>query len=207
MEAPEKIMTFSKLIIATANEGKYREFCEIIRDTAGVNFADDIIFAPDIARMIVDETGKTYAENSMLKARAWAEKSGLPCLSDDSGLEVDALNGAPGLYSARVIQGGDSDKVSWLLGQLEGVENRKARFAAALCLCVPQEFTLIAEGYCYGKIIDSPRGHDGFGYDPVFLPDGYGLTFAELSGHVKNQISHRTNAFRKLHAHLKTDSL
>ena len=95
-------MTFSKLIIATANEGKYREFCEIIRDVAGESFADGIIFAPDIARIVVDETGKSYAENSMLKARAWAEKSGCPCLADDSGLEVDALNGAPGLYSARV---------------------------------------------------------------------------------------------------------
>ena len=200
-------MTFSKLIIATANEGKYREFCEIIRDVAGESFADGIIFAPDIARIVVDETGKSYAENSMLKARAWAEKSGCPCLADDSGLEVDALNGAPGLYSARVIQGGDSDKVSWLLSQLEGVRNRKARFCAALCLCIPEKFTLITEGYCYGKITDSPRGSDGFGYDPVFLPDGYNLTFAELSGHVKNQISHRTEAFRKLHAHLKTDSL
>lgn len=200
-------MTFTKLIIATGNEGKYREFCEIIRDTAGENFADEIIFAPDIARMIVDETGKTYAENAMLKARAWAEKSGCACLADDSGLEVDALNGAPGLYSSRVIQGGDSDKVSWLLSQLEGGANRKARFVAALCLCVPQEFMLLTEGYCYGKIVDSPRGYDGFGYDPAFLPDGYESTFAELSGHVKNQISHRTHAFRKLHAHLKTDSL
>ncbi len=211
MEAPEKKLgvpeMFSRLIIATGNEGKYREFCEIIRDVAGENFADEIIFAPEISRMIVDETGKTYAENSMLKARAWAERSGLPCLADDSGLEVDALNGAPGLYSARVIHGDDSDKVSWLLGQLEGVENRRARFAAALCLCVPEKFTLITEGYCHGKIIDSPRGYDGFGYDPVFLPDGYDLTFAELPGHVKNQISHRTNAFRKLNAHIKTDSL
>ena len=111
MEAPEKIMKFTKLIIATGNEGKYREFSEIIRDVAGGNFADEIIFAPDIAHMIVDETGKTYTENAMLKARAWAEKSGLPCLADDSGLEVDALGGAPGLYSARVIHGGDSDKV------------------------------------------------------------------------------------------------
>ena len=132
---------FSRLIIATGNEGKYREFCEIIRDVAGENFADEIIFAPEISRMIVDETGKTYAENSMLKARAWAEKSGCACLADDSGLEVDALNGAPGLYSARVINGGDSDKVSWLLGQLEGVENRRARFAAALCLCVPEKLS------------------------------------------------------------------
>ena len=196
-------MKFTKLIIATGNKGKYREFCEIIRDTAGENFADEIIFAPEISRMIVEETGKTYAENSMLKARAWAERSWLPCLADDSGLEADALDGAPGLYSARVVAGNDSDKVSWLLGQLEGAANRGARFVASLCLCVPEKFTLITEGECRGKIIDSPRGYDGFGYDPVFLPEGYELTFAELSGHAKNQISHRTNAFRKIYELLR----
>lgn len=196
-------MKFTKLIIATGNKGKYREFCEIIRDTAGENFAGEIIFAPEISRMIVEETGKTYAENAMLKARAWAERSGLPCLADDSGLEVDALDGAPGLYSARVIAGNDSDKVSWLLGQLEGAEDRCARFVASLCLCVPEKFTLITEGECRGKIVDSPRGYDGFGYDPVFLPEGYELTFAELSGHAKNQISHRTNAFRKIYELLR----
>ena len=194
---------FSKLIIATGNEGKYREFTEIIRDVAGKNFAGEIIFAPETAHMIVEETGKTYAENAMLKARAWAERSGLPCLADDSGFEVDALDGAPGLYSSRVVAGNDSDHASWILSQLEGVPNRKARFVAALCLCVPREFMLITEGVCCGEVAESARGFDGFGYDPVFLPDGYGLTFAELPGHVKNQISHRTNAFRKLSALVK----
>ena len=189
---------FSRLIIATGNEGKYREFTEIIKNIAGEGFAEEIIFAPDISRMIVEETGKTYAENAMLKARAWAEKSGCTCLADDSGLEVDALEGTPGLYSSRVVSGNDSDHASWLLGQLEGVENRKARFVAALCLSVPAEFTLITEGYCYGRISEASRGDDGFGYDPVFLPEGYDMTFAELPGHVKNQISHRANAFRKL---------
>lgn len=194
---------FSRLIIATGNEGKYREFTEIIKNVSGEGFAEEIIFAPDISRMIVEETGKTYAENAMLKARAWAEKSGCACLADDSGLEVEALEGAPGLYSSRVVSGNDSDHASWLLGQLEGVENRKARFVAALCLCVPGEFTLITEGYCYGRISEASRGDDGFGYDPVFLPDGYDMTFAELPGHVKNQISHRANAFRKLSEVLK----
>ena len=194
---------FSRLIIATGNEGKYREFTEIIKNVSGEGFAEEIIFAPDISRMIVEETGKTYAENAMLKARAWAEKSGCACLADDSGIEVDALEGAPGLYSSRVVSGNDSDHASWLLGQLEGVENRKAKFSAALCLSVPAEFTLITEGYCYGRISEASRGYDGFGYDPVFLPDGYDMTFAELPGHVKNQISHRANAFRKLSEVLK----
>lgn len=194
---------FKKLVIATGNEGKYHEFTEIIRNAAGKDFADDVIFAPEISRMVVDETGKTYAENAMLKARAWAEKSGLPCLADDSGLEVDALDGAPGLYSARIIPGSDGDKSSWLLRQLEGITNRKARFVAALCLCVPGDFTLITEGYCAGNIADEARGDNGFGYDPVFVPEGYSLTFAQLPGHVKNNISHRTDAFRKIAALLE----
>ena len=187
---------FDRLIIATGNHGKFQEFREIIGD-----FARDVVFAPEIGRLVVEETGKSYAENAMLKARAWAEKSGLPCLADDSGLEVNALDGAPGLYSARVVAGQDTDKVSWLLSQLQGIADRRARFAAALALCVPEEYTLITEGYCYGKITDAPRGNNGFGYDPVFVPDGYALTFAELDSEIKNSISHRTNAFRKIYAH------
>ena len=201
MEAAEKIvMKFAKLIIATGNEGKYKEFTHIIREVAGENFAEEIVFAPDISRLIVEETGKTYAENAMLKARAWAEYSGLPCLADDSGLEVDALDGAPGLYSARILPGKDTDRSSWLLSQLDGVADRKARFSAALCLCVPDEYTLITEGHCDGTIGNEIRGCNGFGYDPVFLPEGYAQTFAELPSHIKNNISHRTNAFRKIAA-------
>ena len=182
-----------KLIIATGNQGKYNEFADIVN-----GFAGRIIFAPEIAKIIIDETGKTYAENAMLKARAWVEKSGLPCLADDSGLEVDILDGAPGLYSARIIPGNDEDKVSWLLSQLEGKSNRNARFVAALALCVPGKFTLICEGECKGKIALSKSGKNGFGYDPVFIPDGFDMTFAELSQEIKNKISHRANAFKKI---------
>lgn len=195
MEDAEEIMRFDRLIIATGNHGKFQEFKSIIGD-----FAREVIFAPEIAKLVVEETGKTYAENAMLKARAWSEKSGLPCLADDSGLEVNALDGAPGLFSARVIAGNDADKVSWLLSQLEGIADRKARFAAALSLSVPNEYTIITEGYCYGKIADSPSGSNGFGYDPVFVPEGYSQTFAELDSHLKNSISHRADAFRKLSA-------
>ena len=186
-------MKFERLIIATGNEGKFREFCDIAAD-----LAEELVFAPEIAGLVVEETGKTYRENAMLKACAWAEKSDLPCLADDSGLEVDALDGAPGLYSARVLQGADTDRASWLLGQLKDEQNRRARFAAALALCVPNEYTLITDGYCPGSIAHSPSGANGFGYDPVFIPDGYSLTFAELDSHIKNSISHRTNAFRKI---------
>ena len=187
-------MKFRKLIIATGNKGKYSEFADII----GGGFAEEIIFAPEISGLAVEETGRTYAENAMLKARAWADVSGLPCLADDSGLEVLALDGAPGLYSARVIIGADTDRVSWLLGRLEGAADRRARFAASLALCVPGEYTLITEGYCTGNIAHTPAGSNGFGYDSVFVPDGYELTFAQLPSDVKNSVSHRTNAFRKL---------
>ena len=190
-------MIFNKLVIATGNAGKYEEFREIIFSCT-CEFAHEIVFAPDIAKMIVEETGKSYSENSMLKAKAWSEKSGLPCLADDSGLEVDALNGAPGLYSARIIKGNDGDKVSWLLHKLDDKTNRRARFTASLSLCVPDKYILITEGYCYGTIADSPKGINGFGYDPIFIPEGYDFTFAELSKDIKNQISHRADAFRKI---------
>ncbi len=196
-------MMFDKLVIATGNAGKYKEFKEIIRSCSD-EFADEIIFAPDMAAMIVEETGRSYSENALLKAKAWSEKSGLPCLADDSGLEIDALDGAPGLYSARIVKGNDSDKLSWLLCELADKSNRSARFAASLALSVPDEYMLITEGYCYGTIADFPRGINGFGYDPVFIPDGYNLTFAELSQDIKNKISHRANAFRKLISHVKS---
>ena len=196
-------MMFDKLIIATGNAGKYKEFTQIIRSCSD-EFAREIIFAPDMSRMIVEETGKSYSENAMLKAKAWADLSGLPCLADDSGLEVNALDGAPGLYSSRIVTGNDNNKVSWLLHELEDKSDRKARFAASLALCVPDKYMLITEGYSYGTIAHSPAGINGFGYDPVFIPDGYKLTFAELSGDIKNKISHRADAFRKLISHVKS---
>lgn len=179
-----------ELLLATTNKGKYKEF-EFITGRK-------LIFAPEIADLIVEETGKTYSENAMLKAKTWAEKSGLPCLADDSGLEVEALDGAPGLYSARIVPGKDENKISWLLSKLEGNKNRNARFVASLALCVPDEFIVICEGFCYGKISEIPKGLGGFGYDPVFIPDGYEKTFAELGFEIKNSISHRANAFRKM---------
>lgn len=195
-------MTFSKLIIATANKSKYLEFRDIITRTDST-FAGEIVFAPQTADMIVEETGRTYSQNAMLKAEAWASMSGLPCLADDSGLEVYALDGAPGLYSSRIIPGNDGDKVSWLLSKLKGHSDRRARFAASLALCVPGKYMLICEGYCSGNIAEAPAGSGGFGYDPVFIPEGYSLTFAQLSQDIKNSISHRAEAFRKIYSFLK----
>ena len=196
MEDAEKLMKIDKLVIATGNAGKFREFQEI----AGA-FVNEVIFAPEIAKLIVEETGRTYSENAMLKAAAWAKCSGLPCLADDSGLEVNALDGAPGLFSARIIKGTDGNKVSWLLESLRDKHDkseRVARFAASLALCVPDDYILICQGFCYGTIADAPSGDNGFGYDPVFIPDGYSKTFAELDSAAKNSISHRYNAFKKL---------
>ena len=182
-----------KLIIATANKGKFAEFEYLVR-TYGKDFADEVIFAPEVSDLIVEETGETYTENATLKARAWAARSGLPCLADDSGLEVEALDGAPGLYSARVA----GDKISWLLKSLKDSPNRRARFVASLALCVPGESVLTSEGFCPGVIADAPRGSNGFGYDPVFIPDGFDKTFAELPNEIKNSISHRRIAFSNL---------
>lgn len=192
-------MTFRKLLIATTNPNKYREFEYIIKNFSENRiFADKIIFAPDTAALTVEETGKSYSENAMLKAKVWAQASELPCLADDSGLEVEALDGAPGLFSSRIIPGTDDKKVSWLLSQLQGNANRRARFAASVALALPDESIVICKGFCNGVIAEYPRGSNGFGYDPVFIPYGYNLTFAELPAQIKNSISHRTNAFRKL---------
>ncbi len=191
---------FEKLVIATANKGKYREFVELIRNFSGENFAEEIIFAPEIAGLAVEETGESYSENAILKARAWSSITGLPCLADDSGLEVAALNGAPGLFSARIIEGSDSEKNLWLLKKLSGLENadRTARFFAAIAISVPDEYIFVSEGECRGRIADSQIGSNGFGYDPVFVPEKFELTFAELDSKIKNAISHRTDAFKKI---------
>lgn len=183
------------LIIATGNEGKFHEF-EFLFENYAKNFSGKLIFAPDFAKLIVEETGASYSENATLKARAWVAESGFACLADDSGLEAEALNGAPGIFSARVAKG---HEVEWILNALEGVSNRRARFAASLALCLPDaDKIFIAEGFCEGKIINEPRGKNGFGYDPVFIPDGYEKTFAELDSKIKNSISHRTKAFLNL---------
>lgn len=190
------------LIIATGNKGKFREF-EKLFAAYGKNFAEKLIFAPDVAKLIVEETGKTYEENAILKAQAWSKNSGLPCLADDSGLEVEALNGAPGIFSARAAKGNET---GWILNELKNIENpekRRAKFVASLALFINNEKILTADGFCCGTIIKEPRGSNGFGYDPVFVPDGYDKTFAELEPEIKNSISHRTNAFLNLISKIK----
>lgn len=191
-------MFFERLALATGNRGKHAEFAAMLPRT----LVGELVFAPDRVPS-VEETGTTYAENALLKARAWAEALDLPSLADDSGLEVDALGGAPGVHSARVVPGSDGDRNRWLLERLRGREDRGARFVAALALYVPRTsegpWSLVCEGNCPGRIAETPTGTGGFGYDPLFLPDGYeGVSFAALPASTKNVISHRAAALRLL---------
>lgn len=188
---------FDKLVVATGNNGKYKEFVYLIKNLSE-DFANEIIFAPEIGKLIVEETGESYSENAILKARSWSEKCKLPCLADDSGLEVEALNGAPGIYSARIINGSDYEKNLWLLNELKEQDNRKARFFAAIAISVPKEYILVCEGECKGEISDVQTGSNGFGYDPIFIPEGFEKSFAEIDSRTKNLISHRADAFKKL---------
>lgn len=153
----------------------------------------------------VEETGTTFAENAFLKAQAACEQTGLPAVADDSGLAVDALDGAPGVYSARYAgpDATDAERMEKLLGELQNVpmERRTARFVSAICVVYPGGERLDVEGVCEGRVAFEPRGCDGFGYDPIFLVGE--KTYAELSPAEKDAISHRGRALRELAALLE----
>ena len=150
-----------------------------------------------------EETGVTFLENAALKAVYYARKTGFAALADDSGLEVADLNNAPGVYSARYAgeNASDAEKISKLLDEMKNVEaeNRAARFVCAIVLADKRgEIIFQAEGVCSGKIALSPAGKNGFGYDPVFIPEGFDQTFGELSGAIKSNLSHRARAIEKI---------
>lgn len=183
-----------RLLLATTNQGKIREFRELL---TGCGWT---LVTPAEAGVAldVDETGTTYEANARLKADAFVRAFGLPCLADDSGLEIDALDGGPGLHSARYA-GQDTthaDKISLLLANLREVpeERRTARFRAVIVLAMPDGRTFVTEGISEGRIARAPRGDGGFGYDPIFLVEGDGRTMAELPTAEKNRISHRARA-------------
>jgi XTP/dITP diphosphohydrolase len=189
-----------RFVLATANAGKAREIADVLRG-AGV---DDLELVPrpdDVPD--VEETGTTLEDNARLKAVALCEATGLPAIADDTGLEVDALGGAPGVYSAR-FAGPDAtyaDNCNHLLRRLDGVppERRIARFATVALAHWPDGREAAALGTVEGSIADAARGEAGFGYDPVFVPDeGDGRTFAEMTPAEKHSISHRGRAFRTL---------
>ena len=177
------------LLFASGNSHKYGEVAELFAPL-GI----PIIFGPDRALLDVEEDGTTYASNAYIKARAWAEATGLPSLADDSGVEVRALDWRPGIFSARMAED-DPGRVEWMLHQMRGETDRYARYVAAFALCFPGEgFSLITEGVCPGEITGEPRGRGGFGYDPVFRPLGQTGTFGEISREIKGTISHRALA-------------
>lgn len=188
-----------RIIVATGNKGKMREIDELFRDS-GI----PLVSMRDFWRATIDieECGASFMENAKIKAD-WVFNHSQQCaLADDSGLMVDALDGAPGVHSARFAGGhGDTAANNWkLLTLLESVppEKRTARFVCAMVLRLNNDILLTAEGVCNGTIILNPRGSEGFGYDPLFIPDGYQLTFAELSGEIKNVISHRGKALMRI---------
>jgi XTP/dITP diphosphohydrolase len=189
-----------RLLLATANPGKLRELRAILAGLPVelVGLADAGAGAPPE----VAETGATFGDNALLKARTYAAWSGLATVADDSGLEVDALGGAPGLRSARYAGPGASDQANLdrLLTELEGVppERRTARFRCAAVLFDPRLGTWQAEAAWEGRLLDAPRGTGGFGYDPVFVPDGWTRTSAEVDAATKDAASHRGRAFRAL---------
>ena len=187
----------NQLLIATNNNGKVKELQELLKDT-GIDFVTP---AQIDLQLDVVEDGKTYAENATKKATAFANVSGMISLADDSGLEVDALDGAPGLYSARYSpkpNATDADRRAYLLKNLQ-VKPRPwaARFHATIAIATPNGDLHLTEGICEGEIISEERGTGGFGYDPIFLLSELGKTMAELSMDEKNRLSHRAKAVTK----------
>jgi XTP/dITP diphosphohydrolase len=188
-----------KLVLATKNSGKVIEFRRILSELGAENLEVVGLNAfPEIGE--IEETGKTFEENSLLKARTICEITGLPALADDSGICVDALNGAPGLYSARYSGKGDAANNQKLLEELKEVpyEDRTAYFICVAAFVRPDGFEKVEEGRFYGKIMREVVGSGGFGYDPLFQPDGLDCSSAQLSAEEKDAISHRGKAMRAI---------
>ena len=186
-----------KLLIATHNKGKLRELTELMGD-----IPYELVSLGDLGiHHDVDETGRTFEENAILKAETYCELAGVMTLADDSGLEVDALGGEPGVRSARYAgpDATDADRIEFLLGKLVGTdpETWSARFRCVIAISEPDRATTLHSGLCEGRIVSEPCGENGFGYDPVFLFPDIGLTMAELSNERKNSVSHRAEAARK----------
>jgi XTP/dITP diphosphohydrolase len=189
-----------RLLLASQNRAKAAEIACIL-SKAGLR-AEVLTLADFPGITLPPETGRTFADNALEKARHAAAATSLPSIADDSGLEVDALDGKPGLLSARYAGKGasDADRNAMVLDQIRDIpaERRTARFRCAAAYAEPGGFTLLAEGACEGRIALAPSGSGGFGYDPIFIPEGEERTVAQLSPAEKHDISHRGRAFRKL---------
>lgn len=188
------------LVLASHNKGKLREFEKLLEGLVG-----EIKSAGELGLIEPEETGATFIENATMKAITAMKATGLPCLSDDSGMSVNALNGDPGVYSADWA-GPEKDfqKAMALVHQKLGdSHDRSAFFTSVLVLAYPDGRTQVFEGRVNGVIAWPPRGKKGFGYDPMFVPDGYGQTYAEMDASIKNGLSHRTEAVNKLRTYLR----
>ncbi len=184
------------LVLATRNAGKTREMCQLLRDfPVEIKNLDDFGPIPP-----VEEDGTTFDENAYKKASFTAKVLGLPALADDSGLEVEALGGAPGIHSARYAgpNATDAENNARLLREMEGKTNRAAAFMCVISIAVPSGVALTYEARCEGVIAEAPGGNSGFGYDPVFYYPPLNRTFAQLSAEEKNRVSHRGKAFAEL---------
>lgn len=188
----ESMWTDDKLVLASSNQGKLREFSKLFSD-----FGTTVIPQSDLHVESPEETGLSFIENALLKARHASAVTELPALADDSGLVIPALDGAPGLYSARFAGGNASDQenLTLLLDRMKDLTgvNRRGHYISALALVrhAADPDPIVVIGRWHGQIIDTPRGEGGFGYDPIFLPDGLRQTAAELDSETKNQQSHR----------------
>lgn len=195
---------FSELLIATSNPGKIRELASWLGMLPlRLHGLDEF---PSIQE--VEETGATFTENAVLKATGYARQTHLWTLADDSGLEVEALSGAPGVFSARYAgaEASDAQRVELLLKELAqtGDSQRRARFVCVIAIAAPDAQVMnVAEGFCEGHLIRAPRGTGGFGYDPIFVPDGFEQSFGELPDEVKRSISHRARALAATHSFLR----
>ena len=191
-----------KLVLASKNAHKLVEMKDILSQL-GVEVVLESEAGVDVD---VEETGATFEENAYLKAHAVMEASGLPAIADDSGLCVDALNGAPGVYSARYGGPGldDAGRYKLLLENMRGQLDRRCKFVSAICCCFPNGDRVEARGECAGTLAYAPKGADGFGFAPIFFVPGRKNTFAELSPEEKNAISHRGNALKAFREKLET---
>ena len=189
-----------KFVLASKNPKKLKELNAILSDL-GIEVISEAEAGVDVE---VEETGTTFAENSFLKADAVCKASSLPAIADDSGLCVDALNGAPGVYSARY--GGpeldDVGRYRLLLQNMRGMMDRRCKFVSAICCVFPNGDQVTAVGECHGTLAYAPQGTDGFGYDPIFFVPEQKKTFAQLTPEEKNAVSHRGNALREFKTNL-----
>lgn len=197
-------MTFEKIVVASHNQGKIKEIEAMLAP-----YQIEVVSATDLNLPDVEETGTTFEENARLKADTLSEISKLPCLADDSGLCVDALGGRPGVYSARYAEDSAGNRdfnkaMDRLLDELKAsrTDDWSAHFSCVLALAVPGKETKVFEGRVDGKIVAEKSGNNGFGFDPVFMPDGFDKTFANFSKEEKAAVSHRGRAFQKFTAFL-----